>query len=143
MKMLQSNSRGADLAQGRHELRNDSEIESVFLPDSPRRYLYGLGRHQIPEGNMSGGKFFDWFADQSDAKAGRSSDKVLQMAKFDCQLRSAGLRLGHRVVRIRCINRAQKDPFMGHTFAITESNGERFKKSIGKVAQPGLLGSIK
>jgi hypothetical protein len=28
-------------------------------------------------------------------------------------------------------------------FAITESNGERFKKSIGKVTQLGRLGSIR
>src|SRR5260370_17051111 len=38
MNTLQSNSRGADLAEGLHELRDDPGIESSFLPDSPQRY---------------------------------------------------------------------------------------------------------
>src|SRR6266481_1246366 len=37
----------------------------------------------------------------------------------------------------------QKDTFKYHTFAITESNGERFKKSIGKLPEPDLALSDK
>jgi hypothetical protein len=37
----------------------------------------------------------------------------------------------------------QKDPLKDHTFVITESNGEHFKKSIGKIPEPGRLGLYK
>jgi hypothetical protein len=37
----------------------------------------------------------------------------------------------------------QKDPLKNHTFAITESNGEPYKKSTGKLPEPGRLGSIR
>ena len=69
MNVPQSSSLGADLAQGRHELRDNSGIESVFLPDSPQRYLYGLRRHQISENNLSGRQFFNRLANYGDAKA--------------------------------------------------------------------------
>jgi len=35
----------------------------------------------------------------------------------------------------------QKDSLKDHTFAIAESDGERFKKSIGKIPEPGRLRS--
>jgi hypothetical protein len=56
--MLQSDNRGADLAQGRHELRDDRGIESIFLPDSSKWNLYRLWRQQVSENNMSGQQFF-------------------------------------------------------------------------------------
>src|SRR5580704_14733315 len=70
-----SNSRGADLAQSGHELRDDFGIEPVFLPNRPERYLYGFRRDQIFENNMSSRKLFDWLADQGNTKASRNQSE--------------------------------------------------------------------
>ena len=42
--LQQLGSRGTGLAQGRHQLRDDLGIESVFLPRRPERYPYRLRR---------------------------------------------------------------------------------------------------
>ena len=42
--LQQLGSRGTGLAQGRHKLRDDPGIESVFLPNCPERYPYRLRR---------------------------------------------------------------------------------------------------
>ena len=73
--MLQSDNRGAGLAQGRHELRDDRGIESTFLPDSSQWNLYRLWRQQISENNMSGRQFFNRLADYGDAKASRDQSE--------------------------------------------------------------------
>src|SRR3981081_2423546 len=75
MKVPQSNSRGAGLAEGRDELRDDLGIESIFLPDCSKWYLYGFWRQQISENNMSGREFFNRLADQGNAKASRDQSE--------------------------------------------------------------------
>src|ERR1700751_2292496 len=44
---------------------------------------------------------------------------------------------------IRGSTRARKDRLKHHTSAIPENNGEHFEKSIGKLAHPGPLGSLR
>jgi hypothetical protein len=65
------------------------------------------------------------------------------MAKFHYRLRSVRPFWAIASSGFGESTRAQKDPFKDHTFAITESNGEPFKKSIGKVPEPGRLASIR
>jgi hypothetical protein len=63
---------GTDLPQGLHKSRNDTGVESAFLPDSPKRWRYRFRRTQIFKNNMFGWKFLDRFADERDVEA---SDK--------------------------------------------------------------------
>jgi hypothetical protein len=75
LDLFQSDSRGADLAQSGHELRDDSGIEPVFLPNRPEWYLYRFRRHQIFENNMSSRKLSDWLAHQGDTKPSRNQSE--------------------------------------------------------------------
>src|ERR1700722_1110163 len=60
---------GAGLSQGFYEVRDDSRLKSVLLPDSPKRYPNRFGRHQISKNNLTGWKLCDRFADKRDTKA--------------------------------------------------------------------------
>jgi hypothetical protein len=70
------------------------------------------------------------------------SDKIFQVAKFHLAAQLCPPRVC-AIVSSGFVESTeqQKDPFKHHTFAITESNGERFKKSIGKVAEAERLDS--